>query len=121
MFEQAARGRHYDVSARFQLLGLHVLLATAHQRQHGDLEVLGEVIDVVGDLLGQLAGRSHDQHPGVGRLQLGRLVQQALQDRQREGGGLAGPGLGAGQHVATTTDGRDRLLLHRGHLLITAI
>ena len=39
---------------------------------------------------------------------------QALEHRQHEGGRLAGPGLGAGEHVAALEDERDRLLLDGG-------
>ena len=40
--------------------------------------------------------------------------RQAMQDRQREAGGLAGAGLGAGQQVAACQYGGNRLRLDRG-------
>ncbi len=39
---------------------------------------------------------------------------EALEHGQDEGGRLAGPGLGAGEHVAALQDERDRLLLDGG-------
>ena len=121
VLEQPARGRHYDVRPSLEFAGLHILFATADQGQHADVQILGEVVDVARHLGGQLAGRGQDQHPGVGRLGRGRVIHQTLQYGQRKGRRLAGSGLGAGQHVAATAYGRDRLLLHRGHLLITAL
>src|SRR5207253_10667421 len=46
---------------------------------------------------------------------------KALQDRQREGGGLAGAGLRAGHQVASGEHERDRLLLHRRGLLVAEL
>jgi hypothetical protein len=46
-------------------------------------------------------------HAGVG------LRQQALDDRQREAGGLAGTGLRRAHHVLALHDDRDRLALDR--------
>jgi hypothetical protein len=43
----------------------------------------------------QLAGRRQDQHAGGAA----RLAQQAVQDRQQEGGRLAAAGHGAGEDV----------------------
>ena len=45
--------------------------------------------------------------PAIG----GGSACEALQDRQHEGGRLAGAGLGAGQQVAAGEDERDRLAL----------
>ena len=45
---------------------------------------------------------------------VGRDGVQALEHRQHEGGRLAGPGLGAGEDVATGEDERDRLRLDGG-------
>lgn len=107
--------------ARFELLGLHILFAATHDGEGSDIKILGEIVDIARHLGRQLAGRGQDQHAGIGRLHRRRVVYQALQDGQRKGGCLAGTGLGTGQHIAATANGRDGLALHRGHLLITAI
>jgi hypothetical protein len=46
---------------------------------------------------------------------------EALQDRQRECGGLAGAGLRAGHEIAPAKHQRDRLLLHRRGLVVTEV
>ena len=46
---------------------------------------------------------------------------QELQHRQHEGGGLAGPGLGAGEDVATLQDERDRLSLDGGGVRVALV
>jgi len=44
-----------------------------------------------------------------------------LQQRQAEGGGLAGTGLCTGQQVATGQRQRDRLLLDRGRVFVALL
>ena len=67
------------------------------------------------DLGGEFTRRYQDQCARlmrfVARLDDGR---QALQQRQRKAGGLAGPGLRRGEHVAALENDRDGLLLNRG-------
>jgi len=46
---------------------------------------------------------------------------EALEHRQHEGGRLAGPGLGAGEDVATLEDERDRLGLDGGWFGVTLL
>ena len=91
------------------------------------------------DLGRELAGRGQDEGPdrrtggvatfprAVGRsrrrgLPAGRsgAVEQ-LEDRQDEGGGLAGAGLGSGEQVAAGEDDRDRLALDRGGLGVALV
>ena len=74
--------------------------------------VVGQAQADVVDLLGQLARGRDDQR-------LGRAAGQAeelVQDRQQEGGGLAGAGLGGGDEVAAGEDGGDGLGLNRRRL-----
>ena len=44
-----------------------------------------------------------------------------LDDREDEGGGLAGAGLGSGEQVAALEDERDRLALDGGRLRVALI
>ncbi|MNN51921.1 hypothetical protein D3C81_1665840 [compost metagenome] len=65
----------------------------------------------------EFAGRSQDQHARLARAVPVGLVgvavgEQALQDRQRETGGLAGASLGRNHQVATLQHGGDGPLLH---------
>ena len=46
---------------------------------------------------------------------------QDLDDREDEGRGLAGAGLGAGEQVAALEDQRDGLALHRGGLGVALV
>ncbi len=80
------------------------------------------------DLRRQLAGGRQDQGANGSRLAaFGGLMAglslgaglagvQALQQRQREGGGFAGAGLCAGQQVVASQHQGDGLRLHRGGL-----
>ena len=60
----------------------------------------------VGDLRGEFARRREDQRVGLARA---ADAAMRLQQRQTEGGGFAGSGLGAGEDVASGQRGRDRL------------
>ena len=67
------------------------------------------------DLGGQFPGRC--QHQGAWPARAAHGLgggTQVLQQRQAEGGGLAGAGLGAGQQIVAGQHQRDGLLLDRG-------
>ena len=66
--------------------------------------------EILQDLCGELTGRGEDQGPGGAA----RLADEAVQDRQEEGRGLAAPGHGAGEDVPAGQGGRHRLRLDRG-------
>jgi hypothetical protein len=115
VIEQAAGGRDDDVDAPPEGLRLRV---------HGDATVDGGRLDLavasVGaraeqDLLGQLTRGNQDQRPE----RAGAAFPQALEDRQDEGGGLAGAGLGGADHVAAVEAEGDCLQLDRGRLGVT--
>ena len=69
---------------------------------------------MVGDLAGEFAGRRKDQHRAR-RRRLGAAIGgiSRSSERQREGRGLAGAGLGDAEQVAALEDERDRLGLDR--------
>ncbi len=69
-------------------------------------QVLGIALQRLGDLDGQLAGRRQDQG-----LRLGDLDVDGFHQRQREGGGLAGAGLGHAEDVVTIQQHRNALSL----------
>jgi len=68
----------------------------------------------VEDLTGQFPGRTQDQHAAGTLLGAQALVQQVVQDWQREGCGLAGSGLSDAYEVASGEDWRNRLCLDWG-------
>ncbi len=78
-----------------------------------DVEVLGVGPQRLRHLDAELAGRR--QHY---RLDLVVLGVEVLQQRQAEGRGLAGPGLGLADHVVAAQQLRDRLLLDRRRILV---
>ena len=71
--------------------------ATAPQRR-----VARQPLELVADLAGQLAGRGQHERARSATA----LAQASLQDGQREGGGLAGAGLGQPEDVASCEGGR---------------
>ena len=72
------------------------------------------------DLERELAGRGQDQRPNERTAGRPRRMQQ-LEHRQHEGRGLARAGLGAGEHVTTGQDERDRLALDGGGFRVALV
>ncbi len=114
--EQAARRRDDDVDTALERIDLRIDADAAEHHGRAQLHVLAVRTDAFLDLGGEFASRREDQRAhGALRAAMFRVERmQALQDRQREAGGLAGARLRAGEQVAATEDGRDRLLLDRG-------
>ena len=102
--EQAAGRGDEDLDAGAQLLDLRVErhAAVDHRaRAAGDVAAVG--LHRLGDLDRELAGRRQDEAADrvAGRRERGvRVGLEAVEDRQRERGGLAGAGLGGGEDVA---------------------
>ena len=71
-------------------------------------------VEAVEDLSGQFAGRAEHQHAAGLGLRLDAVRQDAMQDRQREGRGLAGAGLGDADDVAAGKGERNGLGLDGG-------
>ncbi|MNV39689.1 hypothetical protein D3C71_1312760 [compost metagenome] len=119
--KQAAWCGHQHFDAFFQLdgLGLHVHAAKHHGA--AQLGVLGVQRDLLGDLVGQLA--RGQQYQGAHRM-AGRgcgaafVLEQALQQGQRESRRLAGAGLGCAHHVLPCEHHRNGLLLDGRHGLV---
>ena len=124
MVEQAAgRGdQHLDTPAQFGDLWLHV-----HAAKHdgaAQVGVFGVLLDLVGHLHRQLArGQQHQRTHWVasGRNGRGFVLEQALQQRQREGGGLAGAGLRGTHDVLAGQHHRNGLRLDRRHVLVAHV
>ena len=70
--------------------------------------------EAVEDLAGEFAGRAQHQHAAGLRLRAGAVGGEVIEDRQREGRGLAGAGLGDADDVALGEQQRDGLGLDRG-------
>ncbi len=114
--EQPARGRDQDVDAAPQLRRLAVHAGTADGDGRGEIQVAAVGLDRGFDLNRQLARGGQDQGahrapPVASRRR--RRGGEPLQHRQHEAGGLAGAGLGAGEHVAAGKDEGNGLRLDR--------
>jgi hypothetical protein len=92
-----------------------------HLRLHADAPVDGRrpYLDVLAvgahaflDLQAELAGRGDDEDADF--LRGGGLLRKKLEDRQREAGGLAGPGLRGAEKVLAGENYGDGLRLDRG-------
>ena len=115
VIEQTARRRHDDIDAALQRVDLRIDADAAEHHGRLQLHVLAIGAHAFLDLRGEFARRREDQRAHVAlRTGGGRChLRQALQDRQREAGGLAGAGLRAGEQVAAIQDGRNGLELNR--------
>ena len=114
VIDHPARRADDDLRPARQLLELHAQALSAVDRQ--DLEARHEVgvfLEGFGDLDGELARRREHQHLGLVELGI-----DARQQRQREGCGLAGTGLGLAQHVLAFEQQRDTGGLDGGRVFV---
>ena len=95
---------------------LPLVRLAAVDRQRLDVLVAAVLVQRLGDLDRQLARRGQDQ-----RLDRALLGIDGLDDRQPEGGRLAGAGLRLGDHVAAGEQDRDDLDLDRRRLLVADV
>ncbi len=112
--DQAAGGGHQHVDAVGQGLDLGIVLGPAEDHRDAQAEEAAVAAEAVGDLAGEFPGRAQHQHaatPARGRLTVGL---QPVQDRQGEGRGLAGAGLGDAEQVPALHHRGDGLGLDRG-------
>ena len=116
--DHAARSGDHHVGAVqhavfLDVPALAVATAVDHRRREG--RIIGEALELLVDLLRQLARRHDDQrfHHIVGVA----LDEQFVQQRQRIGRGLSRTGLGAADNVAALQNHRNRVLLHGSHLV----
>ena len=111
--EQAAGGGDEHVDAAAQAVDLGVVAHAAHHGENVVAGLLGHGAGHIVDLLGKLSGGGHDEGLGaVALLEVAELVEHG----KGEGGGLAGAGLGGGDHVVAGEHQRDGLLLDGGRL-----
>ena len=111
-----------DVDAGSQGALLRAHLDAAVDGDAGQVGVIREALHVVLDLDAQLARRREDQHAREAAL-VGLLrarFQDAVQDRQHEGHGLARAGVGAADDVVPLQRDRNDRALDRRRLLEAA-
>ena len=122
--EQAPRRRDEHLDALLQLERLRLHVDAAEDDRDAQLRVRRVALDVVGDLVGELARRRDHEgaHRVARRRHAGVLVRQHLvQQRQRERRRLAGAGLRRAHDVAPGEDDRDRLRLDRRHRRVALV
>ncbi len=112
--EQAAGGGDQDVGALFKLQLLLVDRHAADDDVDAQMRLAQEVLQVLGDLVHQFAGRRQDQRTGGTVVGAAFFRDQLFDQRQAEGGRLAGAGLGEADQVAAFEKKRDRLFLDGG-------
>ncbi len=115
VIDRAARRRDDDVDPLFEREGLRTPRLTAADDEHAQPRVASaEATDLAGDLGAKLAGRA--KHEG---LETPRLELNALEQRNREGHGLAAAGVGLTDEVAAREEVRQTLALDRREFLET--
>ena len=119
--QQTARRGHQHLDALFQLNGLRLHVHAAKNHGAAQLGVFGVQRNLLGHLVGQLTrGQQHQGAHGVtgGRCGTALVLEQALQQGQRERRGLAGAGLGSAHDVLPCEDHGNGLLLDGRHGLV---
>ncbi len=113
--DQPARGGHHQVDAVPQAADLPRVGHAAVHGHHRHAEGPAQRPEHVGDLLGQLAGRHQHQAPRCldPRTPGPAVDGQPGQQRQAEGQGLAGSGLGPAEYVPARQRVRQRPALDR--------
>ena len=119
--EQAAGRRDDDLRPGAQRADLRVETDAAVDRRRADGGLRAVGPDALLDLERELAGRGEDERADGARAALWARGVQALEHRQDERGRLAGPRLGAGEHVASGEDERDGLCLDRGGFRVALV
>ncbi len=113
VLEQTTRGGHHDVGGLGQGRQLLFVADAANDGLDAEIGVGSQRLGVSGHLQRQLAGRGQHQHAAGARL-AAREVQQMLERRQQEGGGLAGAGRGGCQNIAAVQGWLQHHLLDGG-------
>ena len=118
--QQAARRGHDDIDTALERVDLRVDANAAEHHHRLQRQVFAVGAHTLFHLRGEFTRggqhqRAHGEAHAVGRLHLVRLRgREAMQQRQRETGGLAGAGLCTGEQVTTLENSGDGLALNRG-------
>ena len=116
MIEQTSRRRHQHVEAARQRADLRAVRHAAEDDGDVERQTGREIAKALRDLAGEFARRAEhqDARPALRR---GAFVgDEAVEDRQREGGGLAGAGLGDADEIAPFHQDGNGLRLNRRRL-----
>ena len=119
--EQAPRCRHDDVDAGLERLHLVERADAAEDRRDARLQIATESLEPCGDLRHEFARRRQHEDACAARRCGAGIGGEAMEQRQREGCGLAGAGLRHAEHVAALQQQRDRAGLDRGRLGVAEV
>ena len=97
--EQPPGRRHHYLDAGHHRTDLASHRDTADRQRRGQAHMAAISIEAVQDLPRQFTGRAQHQHAAGFGLRLEAVLQDTIKDREREGGGLAGAGLGDADDV----------------------
>ena len=100
VIEHAARRADDDVGAAAQRADLVIHRRAAVDRHDVQVRALRVLVERLGDLHRQLARRHQHQRARRAAVALRGRCEQAIEQRQRERGRLAGAGAGLAEHVA---------------------
>ena len=121
VIEQAARCGDQDLDAPPEELDLGVDPSAAVNDRGAECAAAAVCLHCLGDLDRQLArGGEDEDSDGMPRRREACVggVSKAFEDRQDEGGGLAGAGLGGGKHIAAVEDEWNRRALYGRRLRV---
>ena len=116
--EQAAWRRDQDIEAASQIVDLRLLTDAAEDHGAAQAEMPAVGAEILDDLDRELAGWRQDQRAHRAAAARHRVGAEALKDRQRESGGLAGAGLGDTEQIAALEEIGDGLRLDRRRLSV---
>ena len=115
MVEETPRTGHHNLGAAFQFIHLGIEAHSAIDGYAPEAGISPQNADCLMYLLSQFPSRGNDECTDVAT----SALHQAMQDREREGSGLAGAGLRQTHNIMPLHDQRDRLGLDRRRRCIT--
>ena len=116
--EETPRRGDQNVDALLECLDLLALPYAAEDHGGAKLKLAAIGAETIVDLTGKLARRRKNERMRTPRRAWPALLRQAVQNRQREGGGLAGTRLGNAEQIPAFDQKGNRLRLNRRRLEI---
>ena len=112
MIDEAPRRRDEHVEALRQSPDLRAMRYAAEDDGDRKLHLRSEGAEALGDLARKFARRAQHQDAGAAAGRLLRIGEQLIENRQGEGGGFAGAGLGDPDEIAASHEVRNGLRLN---------
>ena len=114
VIEEAAGRRHQHVEAGLEGANLRAVRHAAEHDRDLERKPVGEVAEALGDLARQFARRAQHENARAASWRGAPVGRELVENREREGCGLAGAGLGDADEIAACHQRRDRLGLDGG-------